>query len=90
MRLTCDGCGADLKVGEAHCVLADGHEARYCVDCHDDYAAWVAVCQVEEARLNRMLDLFLDETRAQLPLRFVPQDLPPIQRVAGGQPLVLG
>lgn len=89
MDLHCDGCGMPLKIGELHGAHADGHEARYCVECHDEYTRWLGACGAEEARLNRLLDVFLEESRATLALHFVPQDLPPV-RLGTGQPLVLG
>lgn len=90
MTLRCHGCAGDLKVGDVHPAHAEGHEAHYCLDCHDEYTQWVAVCGAEEARLNRLLDVFIEESRERLGLRFVPQDLPPITRSGRSTPLVLG
>ncbi len=87
--IRCDGCGQDCKIADVRVAQADGHEGRYCLDCHDEYTAWLATCQTEEARLNRILDLFIQESRAALLLKFVPQDLPPAPS-HGSHPLVLG
>ncbi len=87
--IRCDGCEADLKVGDVRLAQADGHEGRYCIDCHEEYTGWVATCESEEARLNRTLDLFIQNTRSHLLLRFVPQDLPPVP-TGSTRPLVLG
>ncbi len=86
----CEGCTIAIKMGDTHCVFAEGHEAHYCIECLDQYSAWVRACEAEEARLNKLLDFFIEETRAKLTLRFVPQDLPPVRRVPDGRPLVLG
>jgi len=86
----CDGCILAIKSGDTHCVFAEGHEAHYCIECKDAYEAWVNTCLAEEARLNKLLDFFVETTREKLLLRFVPQDLPPVRRVENGRPLVLG
>lgn len=87
VTLTCDGCAVALTLDDLHCVTAEGHEAHFCVECHDAYTAWVTVCQAEEARLNRLLDLFIASTREHLALGFVPQDLP--RRLVPRQAVVL-
>jgi hypothetical protein len=86
----CDGCIIAMAPGDVHCAFADGHETHFCQECHAEYQAWMGACLAEEERLNRLLSLFLAESRQKLSLRMVPQDLPPIRRVTGGQPLVLG
>lgn len=72
----CDGCHTMGEVASLAEVRADGHFARYCKDCKSAYDAWVVVCQGEENRLNRLLDLFIETSRQHVALAFVPQDLP--------------
>lgn len=74
--LRCDGCQQPTQAGSIVRQSADGHEARYCPSCDEVYRAWAALCFAKEAQLNRLLDLFIEETRAHIPLDFVPQDLP--------------
>lgn len=78
-----------VKVSDIFCMTADGHEARYCNDCVQEYQGWVAACAMEEARLNRTLDFFIEQSRQKITLLFVPQDLPPI-RTESGAALRLG
>ena len=85
--MRCDGCVSTARpVVFTPC--ADGHEARYCASCNDVYEEFVRIVQIEETRLNRVLDAFISETRARLSLQFVPQDLPRRERPATG--LILG
>ena len=86
--VACDGCTQRLDATTLQMVRADGHSARYCPACKGIYDAWVAVCQSEEDRLNRLLDLFIETSRQSVHLAFVPQDLPRTTRVPGQ--LVLG
>jgi hypothetical protein len=86
----CDGCRDDVEPTLVHSVVADGHGARYCDDCHNLYQTFVEACQSEENRLNRLLTLKIDELRHQVPLHFVPQDLPAVERACAHMtPLVL-
>lgn len=84
--IACDGCRIEFPADALKLPQADGHEARYCADCHDAYKEFAKACEGEEARLNRLLSLFIEEARSRLTLRFVPQDLP--ARPKGG--LILG
>ena len=88
--ILCDGCRLDVKPGEVHAVMADGHEGRYCAACHEMYESFTNACQAEENRLNALLTVFIAETRDKVPLHFVPQDLPPIKRACEhSMPIVL-
>lgn len=84
---TCDGCGQQVNHPDITEVRADGHFARYCPACKQVYEEWTSVCQAEENRLNRLLDLFIETSRQKVPLRFVPQDLPRVKQQLG---MVLG
>lgn len=86
--VACDGCTQRLDATTLRMVKADGHNARYCQECLTIYDAWVAVCQSEEDRLNRLLDLFIETSRQSVHLAFVPQDLP--RRTAQDTVLRLG
>jgi len=88
----CDGCDLSNMLVE---VRADGHFARYCRECKTIYDGWVVVCQGEENRLNRLLDLFIETSRQHVALAFVPQDLPRtgyVRTISNGHsdPVVLG
>ena len=87
----CDGCD-DLVASDGLALPHhDGHEARYCTPCNEHYEEFYRLLQIEETRLNRLLDAFVSELRGRIPLRFVPQDLPPrVQPIRGGSGLVLG
>jgi len=85
--IRCDGCASDVERDKVATPRAEGHEARYCALCNEAYEQWVETCAIEEARLNRILDAFIAESRTRLPLFFVPQDLPPRERPKG---LMLG
>ena len=81
--MRCDGCDMTVKRGDILCVSVQGHEAHYCGDCHHEYEGWVAACAMEEARLNRMLDFFIEQSRQKITLLFIPQDLPPVRLGSG-------
>jgi hypothetical protein len=85
--IRCDGCVAHVAASLVATPRADGHEARYCRECHEAYEDWLKVCSIEEGRLNRVLDVFVSDSRARLPLLFVPQDLSPRAAPSG---LILG
>ena len=74
MTMRCDGCG--LRVDEISIMTAEGAQCRYCQDCHAVYQEWVQLCLVKESEVNRLLDLFIEESRRHLPLTLVPQDFP--------------
>ena len=82
-----DGCDKDVAPSLAATPHADGHEARYCAPCNDGYEEFVRIVQIEETRLNAVLDAFIKGTPARAKLRFVPQDLPMRTAPAG---LILG
>ena len=88
MRIRCDGCGKHGEPSGMATPQADGHEARYCNPCAEIYEDFVRIVQIEENRLNAVLDAFISETRAKLPLDFTPQDLPARKPGLGG--LLLG
>ena len=90
MMLRCDGCGHDTTAGDMAFPSADGHSAKYCRDCHGVYEAFVKAVQAQEASVNRALALWIEETRRQVSLQYMPQDAPPIIRRPVGKPLVLG
>ena len=79
--IACDGCLKPVRSRELSFRRADGREARYCGSCDADYQRWQNVCLAEEARLNALLDIFLEESRNKLNLVLVPQDLPPVNGI---------
>jgi hypothetical protein len=87
--MPCDGCQHATAAADLTFIRADGNTARYCGPCKDIFMAWKDVCQAEENRLNRQLDLFIETSRQQVKLAFVPQDLPRRTQLSDSQ-LVLG
>jgi len=86
--IACDGCREPVAPDALTFVNADGHEARYCAGCHEQYKQFAAACLVTEERYNRLLDQEIAAIRERVPLLLVPQDLPRRPRALEG--LVLG
>ena len=89
MTLGCDGCRCPVKPEAIKFATADGHEARYCEDCWQEYRQFNAACLVAEEKFNRLLDLEIEAIRERTSLLIVPQDFPRPPRPLQGQPIVL-
>lgn len=76
MIIRCDGCRYEVPSTSMKFVQAEGRECRYCDSCHEQYQSFVLACLAKERDLNRLLDLFIEETRKRVPLKLMPQDLP--------------
>ena len=86
--ILCDGCRCEVLSTDLAMVNADGHEARYCENCHSHYKQFYAACLATEEMYNRLLDQEIEKIRSRVPLFFVPQDLPRVPRALEG--LTLG
>jgi hypothetical protein len=67
-----------------------GHIMRYCAECADIWLNFKSSCEAEGARVQRVLDLWEIEKRAELPLKLTPLDLPRLMVEKNGQGIVLG
>ena len=83
--IRCQGCNEDRE--HIREIFDYGRTVYYCPACADIYIAWAASMKAEEARLQRSLDLLMEETRKSLPLAFCPIDLPPRQQGLDGMRL---
>lgn len=72
----CDGCWAEVGLGQFHAILSAGNQVRYCDDCERAYTDWKNTCIREEERMNKLLLLFIEDTRRHVPLKLVPEDFP--------------
>ena len=88
--MICDGCHRELSVLEVRLISAIGHTMRYCDSCAEMWDGFRKACEAEGQRMQRLLDLWELDTRANLPLKLTPLDLPKVMANRQGNPIVLG
>lgn len=72
----CDGCYAELDLSSFQAIAGNGTIVRYCESCYHVYQEWKQTCTREEERMNRLLLLFIEDTRSKVDLHLVPEDFP--------------
>lgn len=87
--IRCDGCEQDTPTAAIAFVAEGGHVVRYCSDCAQEWKAFETAQQAEAARVQRLLDLWVEQRRHHLPLKLTPLDLPPVARGRGGRQIIL-
>lgn len=72
----CDGCYQELSLSGFKAVAGNGTIVRYCEPCYQTYQEWKQTCTREEERMNRLLILFIEDSRQKVDLHLVPEDFP--------------
>lgn len=92
-KVTCDGCLTLSAARNLFLYQIEGRECRYCEACRGVFDGFVTACLAEENRLQRLLDLFIDEARSHTALVNTPYDLKDCRQIMPGNKgnlLVLG
>jgi len=75
-KVICDGCYLEMDLSSFQGVLSAGNSVRYCDECYRMYTSWKDACLREEERMNKLLLLFIEDSRRHVLLKLVPEDFP--------------